>query len=43
MAKLFNGKLTTKDDFGKFHLTQGVRNQKVVKVIRILEDLIGDD
>jgi len=43
MAKLFDGKLTTKDDFGKFHLKQGVSNQTVVKVVRILEDLIGDD
>jgi hypothetical protein len=43
MAKLFDGKLTTKDDFGNFRFTQGVSNQTVAKVVRILEDLIGDD
>jgi hypothetical protein len=43
MARLFDGKLTTKDDFGKIHLTQDVSNQTVVKVVRTLEDLIGDD
>lgn len=43
MAKLVNGKLTTKDDFGNCRFTQIVSNQIIAKVVRILEDLIRDD
>lgn len=43
MARLCDGKLTTKDKFDNFRFTRVVSNQIVAKVIRILEDLIGDD
>lgn len=43
MARLFDGKLATKDEFDNFRFTRVVSNQTLAKVIRILEDLIGDD